>query len=240
MGLGEWAPHRRPDRAPFMVAIAVVMVCAGGSLPATAPGSELHATLATSSYEVRAGAALLTGPRADPGPFQRTDHPILTEPPPEKPVGFSKPIPPTVPITFLESGLSGGTNWSVVLDNGLESSTGVTVVFAIQNGTYDYTVQAVAGYSGPPVSGNLTVAGLPQTVSVTFKPTPGSTEGPSLVVWLGIGIATVAVILSTLVLTHRWNRKRAPPNSPVNTPSSPPELSTPRPPHYTELWNRPK
>ncbi len=63
------------------------------------------------------------------------------------------------PVTFTESGLPSGTNWSVTLNGSQMSSTGTTVVFTEPNGIYPFTAGSVAGYTAKPVSGSVTVSG---------------------------------------------------------------------------------
>ena len=71
-------------------------------------------------------------------------------------------------VTFSEAGLPAGTLWSVTLGGSTESATNASMSFDELNGTYAYTVGAVAGYSSTPSSGNVTVAGSSPTVRVTF------------------------------------------------------------------------
>jgi len=71
-------------------------------------------------------------------------------------------------ISFTESGLPHGTNWSVTVSGLTEASTVSYIYFLALNGTYNYTVASVAGYTSSPSSGSVTVAGQAQTVAVTF------------------------------------------------------------------------
>jgi hypothetical protein len=71
-------------------------------------------------------------------------------------------------VTFTETGLLGGTSWSVTLNGNTESSTGATIVFDEPNGTYSYTVGAVPGYTVHPTGGLVTVSAGPVSVPVTF------------------------------------------------------------------------
>ncbi len=71
-------------------------------------------------------------------------------------------------ITFTESGLSSGTSWSVTLNGSTESSTTSTITFTELNGTYQYTVLSVAGYTVSPFSGSITVSGGNVPASIIF------------------------------------------------------------------------
>jgi len=72
-------------------------------------------------------------------------------------------------VSFKESGLPSGTSWSVTFNGNTQSSTTSEITFFVSNGTYDYTVGTVAGYSVTPSTGSVTVSGLSKTVSVAFS-----------------------------------------------------------------------
>ena len=71
-------------------------------------------------------------------------------------------------VTFIETGLPTGANWSVALGGKTLSSLGSTVTFTEKNGTYNYTVTAPTGYTATPPSGSFVVAGKVVGQSVTF------------------------------------------------------------------------
>ncbi|MGP8145452.1 MAG: protease pro-enzyme activation domain-containing protein [Thermoplasmata archaeon] len=71
-------------------------------------------------------------------------------------------------VTFTETGLSGGTHWSVTLNGNLQSSTGTSIAFAEPNGTFGFTVGGISGYAPSPSSGSVTVNGAAASVPVTF------------------------------------------------------------------------
>jgi hypothetical protein len=89
------------------------------------------------------------------------------------PITFSPLTPGTYQVTFTESGLTSGTSWSVTLNGTATPSTTTTVVFSEKNGTYAYSVAAVAGYTAAPTSGNVTVAGSAMSVTITFTKSSG-------------------------------------------------------------------
>ena len=91
-------------------------------------------------------------------------------------ITFTALPPGQYSLTFSETGLPTGTNWSVTVGTTTHSSTGTTMTFAEANGTYHYTVGAITGYTSSPSSGNVTVNGAAQSVSITFtKSGPGTT-----------------------------------------------------------------
>lgn len=73
-------------------------------------------------------------------------------------------------VTFTESGLASGTSWSVILDGTSQSSTSTSIVFSEPDGTYEFTVGSVPGYTVAP-EGNVTVEGAPVSVPITFVST---------------------------------------------------------------------
>ena len=75
---------------------------------------------------------------------------------------------PESAVTFAASGLSWGTSWTVTLGHTTATSTG-PISFLKANGTYSYTIGAIAGYNAIPSSGSVTVAGVAQSVSIRFS-----------------------------------------------------------------------
>ena len=81
-------------------------------------------------------------------------------------------------VTFLESGLAAGTNWSVTILGTTINSTSDSIVFQEPDGSYLFIIGPVAGYSYGP-EGNVTVNGAPATVPILFTSTasgPGCTS----------------------------------------------------------------
>ncbi len=76
--------------------------------------------------------------------------------------------PPTYAVTFTESGLPSGTQWTVTVGTSPYTSTTTTIVVSLQNGSYSYSVATVQGYAPTPSGGSIDVAGVAQGVSITF------------------------------------------------------------------------
>ncbi|MCI4336571.1 MAG: hypothetical protein L3K17_05170 [Thermoplasmata archaeon] len=74
------------------------------------------------------------------------------------------------PVDLIESGLPGGTNWSVTI-RGITtySSSGALLVYELV-GIFGYTVDTVAGYRAVPRTGAFTVSGGSMFVDVRFVP----------------------------------------------------------------------
>ena len=92
-----------------------------------------------------------------------------------KAITFTALPPGEYSLTFSETGLPSGTNWSVTVGATTHTSTGSTISFTEANGTYSYTVGAVAGYTATPSSGSVTVNGAAKTVSLAFAKTSTGT-----------------------------------------------------------------
>jgi hypothetical protein len=74
----------------------------------------------------------------------------------------------TFALTFQETGLVGGTRWSVDLASTLRAATGDKIAFVETNGSYNYTIPPVPGYLNP-TTGNVSVQGQATVVDVTFR-----------------------------------------------------------------------
>ncbi len=77
---------------------------------------------------------------------------------------------PTYSVTFTESGLPAGTNWSVGLGDSSGNSTADTITFPAVNGTYAYRVGEVPGYSATPARGSVSVTGSNTGATIDWTP----------------------------------------------------------------------
>lgn len=71
-------------------------------------------------------------------------------------------------VTFRESGLPSGTEWSVDMGSDTLSTQGSTVQYYATDGSYLFTVSGVPGYVSSTYSGTVTVNGGDQTLEVTW------------------------------------------------------------------------
>jgi hypothetical protein len=72
-------------------------------------------------------------------------------------------------LTFHETGLPMGTGWAVAVGSALSSARTANLTFSEENGTYDYVVLSVAGYTTNG-SGVVSIAGGNRTVPLDFAP----------------------------------------------------------------------
>jgi YVTN family beta-propeller protein len=131
-------------------------------------------------------------------------------------------------VTFTESGLPSGINWSVLLMGPNRTTvtersrigTADVAAFDIVNGSYTFEIVPVAGYNAAPSAGTLLVDGQSVSEAISFSPSSSvstflglpATQGYAL---LGGIAAAVAVVALVLVLRNR--RRGFPPN-----PAEPP------------------
>jgi YVTN family beta-propeller protein len=75
-------------------------------------------------------------------------------------------------VTFNETGLASGTNWSVTLGGSTRSSTTASITFVETNGSYSYSVPNVAGWQTSQRSGTVVVSGGPVGVTIPWTAAP--------------------------------------------------------------------
>jgi hypothetical protein len=92
-------------------------------------------------------------------------------------------------VTFAETGLPIGTNWSVTFAGNAVSGSSANLTFAVANSTHDFTVAPIEGWTAHPSNGSVPVAGAPQVVDILW--TPDSTPVPVVFVENGLPSGTV-------------------------------------------------
>lgn len=117
-------------------------------------------------------------------------------------------------VTFTETGLPAGTNWSVAVNGVTQSTTSTTLVFTEPNGTYPFTVSSVGGGPVSPTSGLVHVSGSALSLTIRFGSASGGSGGlaPSAVAVL-VGLIAMELLLVGVVLVVR-KRRRTPPSPP--------------------------
>lgn len=90
----------------------------------------------------------------------------------------------TYSVTFSETGLPPGSQWTVTMNGVSKTSTNSTITFMEPNGTYKFTVYSIALYNSfeaTPSSGQVIVNGSNASQSVVFTPNPSvaGTAAPS-------------------------------------------------------------
>ncbi len=106
-------------------------------------------------------------------------------------------------VTFTESGLSNGTKWSVTFGGVMENSTGKNITFAEPNGTFQFNITHVAGYSTLTKNGTVSVSGSPVSVAVSFSAntvSPGSKSSSGTNDLYVISLISVSAVIVALAL----------------------------------------
>jgi len=103
---------------------------------------------------------------------------------------------PTYEVSFTPSGIPSGMAWSLDVNGGMFFGGDSTYSAYLTNGTYNYTVGPEPGYRAMPESGQVTVSGVAQNITVTFVPftskiTVFESGLPSGTVW-GVTLASGA------------------------------------------------
>ncbi len=116
---------------------------------------------------------------------------------------FTATSPGAYTITFVETGLPSGTSWSVTLSGTLLSNSTAAISAARADGTYDFTVGTVTGYTANVTSGSVIVSGADKEVEIGFTAkstsTPGS-SGPGGLSSTDLGLVAVIILAALLVL----------------------------------------
>lgn len=81
----------------------------------------------------------------------------------------------TFPVTFTESGLPSGTNWSVSLNETTQSTRSSTIAFEEPNGTYALYTWDLRGYISYTNLTTLHVSGAPIDITVYYDPPAAGT-----------------------------------------------------------------
>lgn len=125
----------------------------------------------------------------------------------------------TYGVTFSETGLTNGTDWSVLVNRTWSISTAPALVVNLPNGTYSFRLGGVSGYRDFPPNGTLTVNGTNLTEPMSFTRLPASS---SLEILVGVAVALGLAAVPLVVLLVRRRRRKA--------AESPPGESAERPP----------
>jgi hypothetical protein len=170
------------------------------------------------------------------------------------PLSIAVPFEMVYAVTFIETILPSGTNWSVTLTGSASSiilvtplgsgsatltrwSNGAsTIRFYVSNGTYSYSSWA-SGYSSN--TGSLTVNGQsPPPATVGFTSSSSSSSGLPMLDYVILGIVVVVVAIGLVAV---WQRRRGGGPSGPKVPPTQPGLGGPEnPPPPPSQSNRVK
>ena len=105
-------------------------------------------------------------------------------------------------VVFTEHGLASGTGWYVLIDGqNISGTANSNISVYLINGTYQYSIGNVAGYTLSGGSGSAMIDGSGSNVSVNYK---GITNVSPTLVYAAIGgIAAVAVTIGLFAVFRR-------------------------------------
>ncbi|MGC9016251.1 MAG: hypothetical protein ACP5KM_05685, partial [Conexivisphaera sp.] len=110
-------------------------------------------------------------------------------------------------VTFVESGLPSGTQWSITLNGTVESSRSNIITFIEPSGLYYYSVGSVPGYSPAPSLGSARVSGQNISIAISFTaltPSQGRPTGvPYAELYGAVGVIVVVAVVVLALLTLR-------------------------------------
>ncbi|MCI4336056.1 MAG: YncE family protein [Thermoplasmata archaeon] len=122
-------------------------------------------------------------------------------------------------VTFTESGLPGGTSWSVTVLGTSHSTSQPSLALDLANGSYAYTYGELGGYALGNGSGELVVEGTPTGAAASYAATNTGAFALPLV-YLALGAAIViAAVVGAIVWMRR--RPRSPASDAAETPAEP-------------------
>ncbi|HEV8049656.1 MAG TPA: YncE family protein, partial [Thermoplasmata archaeon] len=145
-------------------------------------------------------------------------------------------------VTFTESGLISGTNWSVTIGLATTFGIGGSVTLPEANGSYTYVIGTVPGYRATPTSGPLTVNGTAVTVPVTFATGSGAPPktgvGTPLLDYAVVAVVIILVVAAILAMAAPV-RSGPPPTTPTRRPATGPPKARATGPRGPESSGRP-
>jgi hypothetical protein len=116
-------------------------------------------------------------------------------------------------VTLTAGGLSTGTTWSATVNGVTQSTSGMSLVFELADGTYTYKFNNVSGYNlaSAGASGSVVVANAPVSLSASYSPvtTPSYVSTDTFNQWLAVAfaVAVIALVIALLALLLRRRRE---------------------------------
>jgi hypothetical protein len=141
----------------------------GGNWTATSHLTSILFQLANGTYTFTVGGVPGYAPTPAGGSFVVVGRGVETN------VTFQNLAPALYTVTFKETGLEPGSEWTVTLAGSPAQSSGLTLVFSMPNGTYGFTVAPVPGYRLGDNTSLVNVSGAPVSVELNFSLIPAPT-----------------------------------------------------------------
>jgi thermopsin len=120
-------------------------------------------------------------------------------------------------VTFAETGLPSGTDWTVTFGGAESTLATPQIVFQVPNGQFAFTIPVVPGYASSVTVGSILVDGAPFVEPVHFAANTTPTHSPRSAwpawgddaVIGGLLVGAVVVLVAVAVLYRRRGRKRS-------------------------------
>lgn len=132
------------------------VVLNGVSKFSTTGSIDFQVTKGTYTYGIQNVTGFLVSPQSSS--FEMTGSNLSFK------VTFSK----LYPISIMETGLPGGTEWSLVMNGENFTSSNSSMDFQLTNGTFHYSIQNMTYYNATRPNGTIRVDGSPLNVRITF------------------------------------------------------------------------
>ncbi len=137
-------------------------------------------------------------------------------------------------LRVTEVGLPSGTSWYATANGTTKHTTASLITFQVPNGTYQWSIINVSGFTVDPAGGSVTVHNANVTVSVTFTSTSHDGGGLLSKYWWALAAGGVLLLLIIAVLVIRWRRRQSPPAAEWTPPAPPGSEPSPPPPEGAE------
>ncbi len=122
-------------------------------------------------------------------------------------------------VTFTQSGLPLGMNWSATLNGTTLISNGSSITFNIASGTYNYSINLPSGYTSSSLLAGSIIVNTDRTVS--FDVVTSLTNSIDIIILLVVIIAIIAIIVivsAILIVRKRRSQSTLPPPPPPPPP----------------------
>jgi hypothetical protein len=127
-------------------------------------------------------------------------------------------------VTFTETGLPTGTNWSVTFGGVSGSGKGNLSFQDVPNGTYVFAVGSLVGYSANRTSGPVHVHGAPMSVSIAFTlsaSTDAKSNSSAIDGFVVLGGTSAVVLVAVAVFTLMGRRGKTSPEPAAHESTTP-------------------
>jgi thermopsin/copper-binding protein NosD len=195
----------------------------GGAMQTATGAISFQETMGTYAYQVGSVTGYTSSPTSGSVTLGDSNYNVT--------VAFTAVPVPTYAVTLSAGGLASGTTWSASVGTDTQSTSGLTLVWYLPAGTYNYTFNAVSGYHLPSTgaTGSAVVTNVPMSLSASYTPntTTSYVSTDTFNTWLAVAfaIAVIALVIALLAVMMRRRRDEQP-SQPAQAWTPPPAGST--------------